>query len=231
MTAIVWLPGTLCDARLFAPQQLRFGEHLTPNITRFDSVTAQAHAIWQKVREPTVALVGLSYGGILAIEMIRQQPERVSHLALLDSNACNDGGERQRQRNQLITRVMGGNFESIVLEQLKPLYLGSACRDDETILATIRDMAVDQGPEVLTRQVKAVRDRPDQREFLRHIACPTLIMAGAEDALCPPERQHEMADLIPASTLMLIPRCGHLSTLEAPDVVNNALAELLTLTH
>ncbi|QGG80565.1 alpha/beta fold hydrolase [Litorivicinus lipolyticus] len=224
---ILWLPGTLCDGRLFAPQQAQFGSHRTPNITRFDSVTAQAHSIWQHTQAARVALVGLSYGGILAIEMIRQYPERVSHLALLDCNAGHDSGERQRQRNQLITRVMGGNFEALVLEQLKPLYLGSRCRDDEGILATVRDMAVEQGPAVLARQVKAVRDRPDQRPFLPSITCPTLILAGAEDALCPPAVQHEMAALIPQSTLCLVPGCGHLATLEAPTQVNHALTELL----
>lgn len=223
---IVWLPGTLCDHRLFEPQRAQFGAGITPNITRFDSVTAQAHAIWQKVGEGPVALVGLSYGGILALEMVRQHPERVSHLALLDSNARNDDGAKQRQRNTLITRVMSGNFEQIVLEQLKPLYLGSDCQGDQKILETIRDMAVDQGPAVLARQVKAVRDRPDQRDYLTQIKCPTLILAGQEDALCPPDRQQEMAELIPNSRLILVPGCGHLATLEAPAVVNDALTHL-----
>ena len=227
---IVWLPGTLCDKRLFAPQIQKFGEGVTPRVDRFDSVTSQAHAIWQTVTrqygQSQVALVGLSYGGILALEMIRQHPDRVSHLAIIDSNARDDTGPKQRQRNALITRVMSGNFEQIVLEQLKPLYLGSACKDDQAILETIRDMAVDQGPAVLTRQVKAVRDRPDQRPYLQHIDCPTLIMAGEEDALCPPDRQTEMADAIAGAELVLVPGCGHLATLEAPQQVNDALARL-----
>ncbi|MGB0966483.1 MAG: alpha/beta fold hydrolase [Litorivicinus sp.] len=226
MSQVVWLPGTLCDERLFAPQRAALGAGVVPDVSQFDSVTSQAHAVWQSLGPGSVKLVGLSYGGILALEMIRQQPQRVTHLAVLDSNARSDTGEKQRQRNALIEQLIEGQFESIVMEQLKPLYLGCKQRDNSAILNTVRDMALSQGQAVLERQVRAVRDRPDQRSYLPQIQVPTLILAGQEDVLCPPDRQHEMHQMIARSQLVLLPDCGHLSTLEASEAVNQALATL-----
>ena len=226
MTDILWLPGTLCDHRLFAAQRGVFGEHTTAQVGQFDSVTMQAHAAWQQVEASKVALVGLSYGGILALEMIRQHPERVSHLAILDSNARNDTGEKQRERNALVQRLFEDDFENIVMDQLKPLYLAKANQDNLDILSTVRDMAMDQGQAVLTRQIKAVRGRPDQRPNLALIRVPTLIMAGTEDILCPEDRQREMHESIPYSELVLLENCGHLATLEQPERVNEALEQL-----
>lgn len=228
MTSVVYLPGTLCDHRLFEPQLEFFGPSPVANVQAFSSVTAQAHAVWQTLPAEPVALVGLSYGGILALEMIRQHPERVSHLAILDSNARSDTGDKQRQRNALMQQVASGQFEHIVMDQLKPLYLAEKNRENTEILNTVRDMAMSQGSDVLTRQVKAVRDRPDQRPYLANITVPTLILAGQEDALCPPDRQHEMHEQIAGSELVLLPDCGHLSTLEQPEAVNQALQHLLT---
>ena len=225
MSSIVWLPGTLCDQRLFAPQRAKFGGQVA-TVSQFDSVTAQAHAVWQALPDAPVALVGLSYGGILALEMIRQHPERVTHLAVLDANARNDTGDKQRQRNALIEHVASGEFETIVMDQLKPLYLAQKNRENTDILNTVRDMALEQGQAVLARQIRAVRDRPDQRPHLPKIRVPTLILAGDEDVLCPRDRQVEMHELIPHSDLVMLVDCGHLSTLEAPAAVNQALATL-----
>lgn len=226
MMPIVWLPGTLCDHRLFTPQRDQFGPGWVPSVSQFDSVTAQAHAVWQQIQDQRVALVGLSYGGILALEMIRQRPERVSHLAILDSNARDDTGEKQRERNTLIQQVASGQFESIVMDRLKPLYLAKRNRENTEILNTIRDMALEQGEAVLARQVLSVRDRPDQRPHLHRIQVPTLVLAGDEDILCPLDRQVEMHELIPHSDLVMLTQCGHLSTLESPVEVNQALATL-----
>ncbi len=222
---ITYLPGTLCDERLFTSQLTRFGGQVA-RVSDFDSVTAQAHAVWQAIGPDPTALVGLSYGGILALEMIRQHPERVSHLAVLDSNARDDTGDKQRQRNALIQQVASGHFESIVMDQLKPLYLSVKHRENSDILNCVRDMALDQGQGVLSRQVAAVRDRPDQRGHLHRIDVPTLILAGQEDVLCPEDRQIEMHELINGSELVLLPDCGHLSTLESAQAVNEALETL-----
>ena len=85
---------------------------------------------------------------------------------------------------------------------------------------------MDQGQAVLTRQIKAVRGRPDQRPNLASIRVPTLIMAGTEDILCPEDRQREMHESIPYSELVLLENCGHLATLEQPERVNQALEQL-----
>ena len=223
---VLLLPGMMCDARLWAAQEndlaIQVHHADTTQADNFTDMATQALAV-----APTrFAIAGLSMGGILAFEIWRQAPERVTHMALLDTNPSAEIPERKALRPQQIETALAGGLRELAIESLKPLYLAEAHRDDEKLLGVILDMALDLGPEVFRKQSLALRDRIDSVPTLKTIDCPTLIMCGDEDALCPVEYHELMAAKIPNARLQVIEQCGHLSTIEQPAVVSAGLQHL-----
>ena len=177
---------------------------------------------------PSFAMAGLSMGGILAFEIWRQAPERVTHLALLDTNPYPDAPSRKSIRLDQIAAAAAGKLEELAIESLKPLYLAEKNRDDETMLKTILDMALELGPAVFERQSLAVMNRPDSAPMLAGISCPTSVICGREDTICPIRFHEFMAQEIPGANLVVIDDCGHLSTMERPEVVTKELLGLFS---
>jgi pimeloyl-ACP methyl ester carboxylesterase len=166
-------------------------------------------------------------GGIVAVEMARQAPQRVARLALLDTNHRADTPERVALRDRQIADVGAGKLRRVIVEEMKPVYLASANRANRQLLDLLIDMAMEIGPQAFISQSIALRERADQSAALGAYRGPALVLCGAEDALCPPDRHREIAGLLPSATLTIVPGAGHISTLEQPDAVNRALAEWL----
>lgn len=225
--AVLYLPGMMCDARLWHLQTEALpypAFHAdTANANSIEQMAAQALA----VAPARFAVVGLSMGGILAFEIWRQAAERVTHMALMDTNPHADAPERQPIRMQQIEGVLAGGLREIAIEELKPLYLAEANRDNEALLQLLLDMALNLGPTVFEQQSLALRDRSDYVDLLDSIRCPTLVLCGAEDELCPVEYHELMASRIPDATLNIVDDCGHIASLEQPTVVTDALHRLL----
>lgn len=223
---LLLLPGMMCDERQWAPQVAMFDQPVfhadTTTADNFADMAVQAllHA------PATFGIAGLSMGGILAFEIWRQAPGRVTHMALLDTNPHAEVPERKALRPRQIETALAGGLRELAIESLKPLYLATAHRDDEELLGTILDMALDLGPEVFRTQSLALRDRTDSVPTLANIDCPTLVMCGDEDTLCPVEYHEMMAETIPNAHLRVIDNCGHLSSLEQPAVVSKELRQL-----
>jgi pimeloyl-ACP methyl ester carboxylesterase len=222
---ILLLPGMMCDARLWAPQTVHFSQPVmhadTTAADNFAAMAAQALA----AAPERFAIAGLSMGGILAFEIWRQAPERVTRMALLDTNPHAEAPERQSLRLRQIEAALAGGLRELAVDSLKPLYLAEAHRNDQPLLDTILDMALDLGPDVFRQQSFALRDRIDSVPTLATIDCPTLVICGDEDTLCPVEYHELMAERIPNAQLRVIGNCGHLSTLEQPAVVTRELGE------
>ena len=215
----------MCDARVFAPQIAGLSSGRTVSvaaITGADSIPALAARVLEEA-PPRFALAGLSMGGIVAMEILRQAPGRVSRLALMDTNHRAETPDRQAMRGPQVERVLRGELRQILIEEMKPLYLAPENRSDERILACALDMAVDLGPEVFARQSEALRTRPDQSATLAATEAPALVLCGAHDTLCPVERHREMAALLPNARLEIVPGAGHLATLERPAETTEAL--------
>ena len=229
-TKLVLLPGMMCDERMWAAQ-LRSVSALADikvgDITRCDSIAGIAASVLLQAPE-YFSLAGLSMGGIVAMEMWRQQPQRIERLALLDTNFRADAPERQAIRNRQIPAAAQGGLESILRDELKPNYLAQEHRSNLALLDELLQMGLDLGDDVFVRQSLALRDRSDGTSTLPTISCPTLILCGAEDSLCPPSVHEEMAELIKGARLDIVPSCGHLSTMEQPEYVNRVLSEWLS---
>ena len=218
----------MCDARLFAPQTAVLDyPSVHANTSTADNFESMAQQVLAQA-PPSFALVGLSMGGILAFEIWRQAPERVTHLALMDTNPHPDAPERRSLRLEQIALVLEGGLRELAIEGLKPMYLAEVNRDDDELLGIILDMAMELGPEVFRNQSMALKDRIDSVPTLATIDCPTLILCGAEDRLCPVDYHTLMAERIPGSTLRVVDRCGHIATLEQPGIVAGALESLLS---
>ena len=227
MTPLVLLPGMMCDARLFAPQIAAFSNRRVVHIApmRDDTVTACAALILRDA-PPQFALAGLSMGGIVAMEVLRQAPERVERIALLDTNHRPETAEIRAQREPQIEKVQMGKLVSVMQNEMKPNYLTDGPHRAR-ILDLCLDMAKTLGPEVFVAQSRALQSRPDQTATLQSCAVPALILCGRDDMLCPVHRHERMHDLIQKSSLEVIENAGHLPTLEQPEQTTAALARWL----
>lgn len=226
--SLVLLPGMMCDARLFTPQISAFSSNrpvMVMPLIKQETVEALAQNILKNTPK-RFALLGLSMGGIVAMEVIRQAPERVTHLALLDTNPKADTPERMSQRDEEIKRVWAGELRSVMRDDMKPNYLADT-NNKQAILDLCMLMAESLGPEVFIQQTKALKTRPDQCETLRQINVPTLIACGAADTLCPVEKHELMHELINDSILQVIPNAGHMPTLEQPCETNRCIQNWL----
>ena len=226
---IVLIPGLNCSARLYVEQTpvlWRFGPVEIADHTRDASMDAIAARILRDA-PPRFALAGLSMGGYLALTIMRQAPERVQKLALLDTSARPETPEQSARRKPQIALAESGRFAEIPALQF-PFFVHRSRQGDEALRARVRRMAEETGAQVFLRQQQAITTRPDARPLLAAIKCPTLVLVGDGDALTPPALSREVADGIAGSRLVIVADCGHLSTMEQPEAVNKALVEWMT---
>ncbi len=223
---VVLIPGLTCTARLYSeqiPALWRIGPVMIADHTRDDSMTAIARRILAAA-PPRFALAGLSMGGYISFEIMRQAPARVAKLALLDTGARGDTPEQTERRKIVIGLARSGRYAE-VLDIAFPVYVHRDRHGDAALKHIVRTMVEDTGAEAFLRQQQAIIGRPDSRPGLGAISCPTLVLVGDGDEATPPELAREIAAGVPGSRLVLIPRSGHLSTLEQPEAVTQALVE------
>ncbi|WP_170477295.1 alpha/beta fold hydrolase [Ruegeria arenilitoris] len=228
MTPLICLPGMMCDARLFGPQIEALSSRMpimTFPLSQQNSVEALAADILNNA-PPLFALAGLSMGGIVAMEIVRQAPERVLRLALLDTNPLAESPEVAARRGPQMAAVRKGRLWNVMRDEMKPKYLADGPRQG-SILDLCMVMATDLGPDVFLRQSQALMDRSDQSETLSAYSGKALVLCGQEDGLCPVERHQLMHDLMPRSTFTIIDGAGHLPTLEQPNETTAALVRWL----
>jgi pimeloyl-ACP methyl ester carboxylesterase len=227
--SIVLLPGMMLTASLYAHQvcALSGGYSITvPGLTSSSTVAALAADVLRDAPQ-RFALVGLSMGGIVAFEIWRQASERVTHLALLDTTPYPDAADRQALRNTHISEVSQGGLREVLTHAMKPMYLAPKHREDAGLRESVLAMGLTLGPAVFGRQSLALRDRPGSLATLPTINCPTLVLCGRDDQLCPADCHIMMAQRIPRADLVMLAECGHLSPLEQPEAVSDALRHLL----
>ena len=229
MQPVVFLPGLLCDAQLWQPQVDGLAGRIRPwvaDLTRDDTMAGMARRVLAEAPFEKFSLAGLSMGGYVAQELMRQAPGRVERLALLDTQAPAETPEARERRLALIELAQKGKFPQVI-ERLLPLELHAPHLADARLVGVIKSMASNVGLEGYLRQQNAIMHRADSRESLQQVGCPALVLCGEHDQLTPRVRHDEMAALIKGAALVVLPECGHLSTLEKPLEVNRALGAWL----
>lgn len=226
MEPLVLLPGMMCDARLFGPQIAELSSEMpvmVAPVSQGERIEEIASNLLGAL-PARFALAGLSMGGIVAMEILRRAPDRVSRLALMDTNPLAETPVVAANREPQIVKVRSGRLIEVMRDEMKPNYLAPGPQRAD-VLALVMDMAEVLGPEVFIRQSRALQRRRDQQVTLRKCRVPTLVMCGAHDALCPVKRHSFMAELIPGAELRVIEGAGHLPTLETPEEATAAIRD------
>lgn len=230
MPPIVLIPGMLCTTEIFSSQIAAlwpYGSVTVASTLEGDTIAEIAAAILAAA-PPRFALAGISMGGFIELEIMRQAPERVLKLALLGTEARPDTPDQTAQRRALLGQVNPGNFE-MLLALAVPASVHPAHQNDPALREAHVRMGLAVGIERWARQAEAVMTRTDYRPGLPAISVPTLVLVGDSDTFTPLDRAEEMAAAIPDARLVVVPQCGHASTIEQPDAVNRALIEWITL--
>ena len=225
---LVFLPPMLCDGRVFAPQ--------IAELSRERAVTVAPVNASQRVEEvasslldilpPKFALAGMGYGGIVAMELVRRAPKRVTRLALMDTSPLAETPHQASDREPQIMAAKTGRFENVIGQVLGQDILADT-PEKPRIAATLREMARALGADVFVAQARAMQRRKDQTAALMKLEQPVLVLCGADDPVMPVKRHEVMAELISNATLVAVPDAGHLPTLEQPNAVTDALRDWL----
>lgn len=246
MSRVYFLPGMMCDERLFSSQIHALSCSCQCSVVSFESgesIEDYARLVLQQVRrdqdvadatsataacaQPKVILAGLSMGGIVAMQCMHQAPTLIDAVVLMDTNHLAELPTRRALRMPQIKRVLNGELETVLIEEMKPLYLAPVNQSDNHLLSLVLTMASDLGPDVFARQSRAIMNRGDHTLALSQWSKPALILHGAHDNLCPPERHVMMHELMPHATLTAIADAGHLPTLESPDCVTEVMRKFI----
>lgn len=213
----VRIPGTLCDARVWQSMQWPASWRMR------DADVSDSHDLGKlagKLVESCqgrLVPVGFSMGGMVALEMARQAPDRIAGLVLIGTNFREDNPVKRAARESQIARLPTVGLGRIVREELLPGYFGKSI--DPTVEQTVMAMAMSAGADAARKQYAALASRPDQTNTLLEYAGPLLIIAGEEDRVCAPSGQQDMARLARLADFHSLPGIGHMVPLEAPDEV------------
>ena len=222
------VPGMMCDERIFSPQIEALSQNLEvtiADISNFSSVRELASDVLKKAPKK-FSLLGHSMGGIVAMEIYSQEPNRIEKLILMDTNPKAELDEVKLKREPQIREVNNGKLLEVMRDEMKPNYLAES-ENKTSVLSVCMDMALNLGPDVFINQSRALQSRLDQQNTIQSIKIPVLILCGSEDKLCPVERHEMMHNMITDSDLKIINNAGHMPTLEQPRETTEVIKEWL----
>jgi pimeloyl-ACP methyl ester carboxylesterase len=225
-TPIVLVPGLGSSARThldILPALWRRGSVMVGNHTRDETIEGMAARMLAEA-PPRFALIGHSLGGYIALAMMRQAPQRVARLMLMNTSARTDAPEVAARRMAQIARVREGSFEE-TMDADFPTLVHPSRANDAGLRETMRLTRQDSGADVWLRQQSAIMARPDSRPGLKDIRVPTLVLSGDADRRIPNEYSREMAEAIPGAVLEIVAQCGHMAPMEQPESVIAAMED------
>lgn len=221
------VPGLICDDEVWAHPQSHLSDVADCRIVpadEADTMQELARAVLESAPD-TFAIAGFSMGGYVALEVLRQAPERVTRLALLDTSSRGDTLEKAAGRTAAIADCEEGRFDDL-LDRFVPLLLHSE-RMSEPLAAQVRAMGHRVGPALFARRHRAMRTRTDGRDLLAGCEIPVRAIVGRSDALTSVEENQEIADLAPRGRLSIVEDCGHMPPLERPQAATALLRDWL----
>lgn len=221
---LVMIPSLLCDARIFAPQIADLSRDQAVMVApatcgeRMEEIASQILS-WAPAK---FALMGMGLGGMVAMEIVRRAPDRVTRIALISTTAQADTPEAAAARETQIIAARAGRWSDVLTHEINSTWMAPNA-DKAELVRLLTQMGQDMGPEAYIRQVRALQRRKDQQAVLHQLRQPTCIMCGRHDGQYTLKRHEFMAELIPYATLDVIEQAGYLPTREAPDNVTDAL--------
>ncbi|MDF1871715.1 MAG: alpha/beta hydrolase [Vannielia sp.] len=225
---LVFLPGFMCDARVFWPQIMSFSPKRAVQVaavSQADSIGALAQRVLDGAPR-RFALYGQYLGGMVAMEILNRAPDRVSRMVLQGTTAIVEPPAAAAEREPGIIGVRNGRLIEVMRETISAAGVGDVGHRDQVVELAL-DMAEAMGPDTFVRQSRALQRRPDPQRTLRKAKQPALILCGEYDQLCGVKRHEFLADLLPNAELKVISGAGHYLTLEQPSAVNHALNDFL----
>ncbi len=228
LPTLVFVPGLLCTQALYAAQIAALSATHTIHVidhTQHNSMQAIAQHALHTITG-NFAVVGLSMGGYVAMELYRQAAPRITHFALLDTTHLPDSATALARRSGLIKAAQAGRFAGVT-QRMLPELLHPNNVHNPAITQPIFDMTRSVGYAGFVNQQQAIMARIDSTHTLQQVSCPAMVLCGEADSLTPPAIASQMAQLMPHASLHIIANAGHLPPLEQPDVVTALLSELL----
>jgi 3-oxoadipate enol-lactonase len=223
----MWEPqfaGLISHFRVIAPDIRGFGESQPSSPWTMEDIAGDLHDLLNRLGIETCAMVGVSMGGYIALPFWSKYPKRIRQLVLANTRARADNDNEKAARNEMIAAIQQSGT-AILPDRLLPRLLKP--NSPQGVVTVVRKMIEEVNPQAAIRAVTAMRDRIDFSSAVHRINCPTLVVAGEEDAIIQCEDSRELADSIPGSHFMQIPQSGHLSNLENPSEFNRALLGFL----
>ncbi|HBZ42663.1 MAG TPA: alpha/beta hydrolase [Maritimibacter sp.] len=227
---VLLVPGMMSDARAFGPQIAHLSTNHVVQIANVSTGISIREIAAEVIHNapPRFALCGLAMGGMVAMEILRRVPERVTRLCLISTSPHMETPDQAVWREPQIVKAQAGRLDEAMEDMLRADNFAPGPNRSATI-TTINAMGQDQGPDVFIRQSRALQRRPDAQKVLSRAQVPTLVMCGAHDRITPVKRHSFMAELIPWAELVVIDDAGHMPTLETPEKANIALAAWMEL--
>ncbi len=229
MPQLIFIPGLATDADMWQDQLAAAPTHWHAKVAHVlnhhTSIESMAQAVLDD-HPGALVLCGASMGGIIAMEAVRRAPQRIQALALLGSSARPELAHHRKQRETAIQMVEAGRLAEFV-RATAAMAFSPTHPSDKADLQRYKDMVLRTPPALWVQQNRALADRPDARLHLAAVRCPTLVLCGDKDLLTPALLSEEIASLVPGAELHLLPRCGHMLTMEQPEEVNAVLLDWL----
>lgn len=233
-TTLVLLPGLMCDAAVWAPLYPHLLTGIQPWVADYGaarSLEAMALAVLAQAPAERFALAGHSMGGRVAFEVLRMAPQRVSHLALLDTGhlpraAGEAGAQEAAKRHALLEVARSQGVRAMAQVWVQGMVHPQRLQDAE-LIESIVAMFARKSADVFAAQIEALLERPDASGVLRSLALPTLLQCGAQDSWSPPEQHAAMQTLAPQAVLDVIEDAGHMAPMERPQAVAASLSRWL----
>ncbi|MGR3323182.1 MAG: alpha/beta fold hydrolase [Pseudooceanicola sp.] len=225
---LVVIPGMACDARLFEHQIQTFAPSRTVTValpTQGERMEEIASNLLSQL-PPKFALLGVAFGGCVAMEIYRRAPERVQRIALVSTSPLSDTPQQAAERETLLVKLRAGQVDEALAGLMKPDYLAPGPGRFEA-MNRVMEMGRALGAAAIERQLRAQQRRKDQQATLRRISAPAMVLCGAHDTLLPVKRHEFMAELIHHAEMRVLDDAGHLPPLETPEAVTEALRDWL----
>jgi len=232
--ALVLLPGFLCDGTVWAEQMEALSDVAEATCAEYgllDSLPAMAERVLATAPE-RFSVAGHSMGGRIAFEIFRQAPGRVERLAAFNTGALprspgEAGAEEERGRRALLAVARSSGMRAMALQWIPGMVAPGRTRDGALVESIVR-MFERKTPDIFEAQMNALLGRPDATGILGAIRCPALLLSGREDRWSPPAAHEQMAARMPNARVAIVPDSGHMSAMEQPAAVAQAMREWLS---